>query len=344
MATSPLIPSNAFKDNLSSYQIANVLDELLILAVEPLVQHSNIVQHWLAEMLPLIVSDGRRRVSTIPQAELIPLVFTAIMTTDPDKQLALVRQMKLERNQIFFLVTQVQELCSTYLDDMLVVAQTRSKTKKNLHQARLLGVEDLLQANRKHWHQALLSATYWIDLAYQFKQMVAGKYYKYAFKKAMEAEYSTGLTISIADLYNNYILAIYRAIDKYDSSRGMLSSYIGMWFKNASSNPDFDHEVNTAFSIPASQRRIFQKQNWTNRKGTAIMNIANPIDDQVLDEQENIPVDTELVGQLGQFGRKLRLDTLMLVTGIPYPLSAAECKAIERARRFEQSINLEIKG
>ena len=343
VGSSPLLPSNTFKENLSSYQIADILDNLLFEALRPLVEHTQIVSHWLAEMLPLIISDGRRRVSTLPQDKLINLVFIAIMTTDPVRQLALIQQMRLERNQIFYLVGRVQEISNSYLADMLIVLQTSSQTRRTRYTARLQVVEETLGTTRDHWHQALLTCAYWLDLALAFKRMIAEKYYKLAFKKAVEAEYTTGLDVSVADLYNNYILAIYRAIDKYDSSRGMLASYIGLWFKNASSNPDFDHEVNIAFVIPASQRRIFQKQNWTDRKGSAIMNFANPIDDQVLDEHAEISESLELVEQLGTLGQQLSLNYFMLLTNIPYKLSKHECKMLQHISEFEKNSSLQIK-
>lgn len=342
--TETIQDNKQLQDNLSSYQIATVLDTLLFEALRPLAHHTRVIQHWLAEMLPLAVSDGRRKLSrTQTRDQFVTSCYIAINTTDPDQLMETVDKLKIERNQIFHLVIKVQEICNTYLDDMMIVAQTKSHTKRTFHRNRMQKVEDLLQTDRNHWHQALLTMNWWIDLAFNFKQMVAEKYYRLAYKKALEAEHGTRLSISLADLYNNYILAIYRAIDKYDSDNGMLASYVQMWFKNASSNPDYDHEINIAFTIPASQRRLLQRQNWTNRKGQAIMNIANPIDEQILETEAGTIQTNELAEQLSDLGQKLDLDLFMLLNNIPYRLTEEECKAYMELAAPTPKIKLQIK-
>ena len=53
--------SERIKENLSSYQIAGILDRLLFQSIEPLARSSNILGYWISELLPLIISDSRRK-------------------------------------------------------------------------------------------------------------------------------------------------------------------------------------------------------------------------------------------------------------------------------------------
>ena len=59
--------SERIKENLSSYQIAGILDRLLFQSIEPLARSSNILGYWISELLPLIISDSRRKVSRLPR-------------------------------------------------------------------------------------------------------------------------------------------------------------------------------------------------------------------------------------------------------------------------------------
>ena len=320
--------SDTLQENLSSYQIATVLDGLLMEALKPLAEHTNVIQHWLVEMLPLAVSDGRRKISKLPIDQVISLIFTAVLTTDPVKLLDIVKQLKLERNQIFHLIHAVEDIGKDYHRDIVKVLKSKG-SRRARYLRKITAVEDRLGSSRTYCLPTLNTCSYWNTQALNFKRRVAEKYYKLAMKKAVEAEYSTGLSISLEDLYNNYVLAIYRAIDKFDSNHGMLASYIQFWFKNASSNPEFDHETNVAFSIPASKRRQLQKSGWINRKGSALMNLSYPIDEQVIEKQIVFQDSDDLMNILVDCGKTLPLDLFMLLSNIPYKLSPIECKKVK---------------
>jgi hypothetical protein len=57
-------------------------------------------------------------------------------------------------------------------------------------------------------------------------------------------------SFSFDDIYQNFIAAVSHAIDRYDSSKGALTSYINFWILREKTSDTFSFENGVAYSVP----------------------------------------------------------------------------------------------
>jgi len=58
----------------------------------------------------------------------------------------------------------------------------------------------------------------------------------------------------VEDLTHNYVVYALKAIDKFDSSKGTLTSYINNWLRYAETSPRYDHISGYVFRLPQDQK------------------------------------------------------------------------------------------
>jgi hypothetical protein len=89
------------------------------------------------------------------------------------------------------------------------------------------------------------------------------KYTRHALNKA-DSYYRTvykGMAdrVDLSDLVQNFILGVNKALSKFDSRKGALTSYINNWLRDAQTSSGFEHEFGVAYQFPSTMRRFYQK-------------------------------------------------------------------------------------
>jgi len=84
--------------------------------------------------------------------------------------------------------------------------------------------------------------------AKQFRERLIQRYAKLAAKQANYDVKHTGLTVSYEDVLSNYLLAVSKAIDRYESHNGALSNFVAQWI--TASRADSSHEYGVAYTTP----------------------------------------------------------------------------------------------
>ena len=311
-------------ENLSSNQIIEILDYLLYEALYPMLVATNRSQEWLAEMMPLISFDSRRKLSGQPKEKSLDLLFKAAFSNDPKFTLRTIKRLRLERRFVVVFLERLHGKAGSYLENH---RQSLRKfgTGEDKSDPALNKVEALLGADRVSLYSALQQSKFWLQLYNNFRWMIAQKYYKLAWQEVLKATALTHMVIDQDALFKNYVLAILKAIDKYDAQKGTITGHIRSWFKNANINPDFDHQYGIGTSMPASARRALASEG-----GKKNENIAYNFDE--LPESETFKVEfksdiesQETMGMLARFKPlSKRLRFFMLNNGVEYQLSAEE--------------------
>lgn len=252
--------------NLSDSQSFEILDSMLYNALYPIFVATNKGDEWLAEIMPLVSFDSRRKLCGVKKEKSIEYLFKATMASDPKTKLKYLKKVRLERGFTSFFLESIYKQAGDYLI-LHHKALHKFNSGEDKSSKELAEIESLLGADRQLLYPALQQSMKWFELYSRFKGIMAQKYYKHAWQKTVSASKMTHMVIDKKDLFENYVLAIYKAIDKFDVKKGVLKKHIESWFKNANINSEFNHQYSIGHSMPASARRALAKfdgkfDNW----------------------------------------------------------------------------------
>jgi hypothetical protein len=246
-------------DNHSSAKLAAVLDTLIFKFLHPIMFNTDHVEQTLVEMLPFVYSNARRKFSNMERPLLIDGIASVIAGKNKKEKFKILRSLRLERTIYFncfssFVTTtsKHQALLEEYLK-----TPRKNKTKRFdlLLQIKTIEKNVGLRPN-KSLYSVRMKTIYWADRAYDFKKMLVEKFIRLSFVEAKKAASETGLSIDEEQLFKDLVIAVHKAIDKFDSEKGTLTSFIKWWFMDAKTPYRNAHEYNTAFSMPTAQRKL----------------------------------------------------------------------------------------
>lgn len=250
------------KNNLGSNQLIDLLDELLMQALDAALTYTpRAVMEWIANVLHDVVASGEKRLfSTLhSNTELIQRLMKALQ------------------------VCSIEAIANCELDRVYAFAfinTLKPKLHAALNGAPVMTLRGYTDANLQ---SAYLELEYFSEKAETFVRYIAEKYYRYALLRTNLMIKNTQLEISKDDLYANNAMMMFRAILKYSSKKGTLTAFINTWMQ-ANSNPKFAHEYGTAYHLPPGKRRSMIDSSWQDN-GVAVINLAHPIEDA-----DHIPV------------------------------------------------------
>lgn len=244
-------------DNLTGGQTQEILDYLILKALQPIISNSEVFDIQVTYLLGLVTKNKKRKLSALPREEFISVLCLYLATTDPDKKIALLEMAKIERGFLYNFVVNILKKLDGYIP---VYQQSLVCTKS----ADILRLDRKLDVMAKEVgipkdcvYCVYIQSTDYLELAYKFRNSIVNNYIRYAYKQAKIFCASKTNHFDFQDVWHNFLAAITKAIDKYDCSKGALTSYIKWWILNVqtSASSDHGHEYGTAYSIPQLQRK-----------------------------------------------------------------------------------------
>lgn len=267
------------KDNLSSAQIAGTLDELLMRALNPLIQNTQFVEYFLADVLPYSVYNSRRKLSNVPIQKFHDMLMSVVVSPRKDEKLATLRKMRMERTIYFMILKTFKVLATQHRAAMIRAMETDDPATRAIQLLDMQNIEKRVGYDSKvSFYSVAQQTLFWYDQATEFRNMVIEKFVRLAHNSAAKAMQDTTMTIDKGDLFRDLILSISRAIDKYDSQRGTLTQYIQWWILDGVTNHRNPHQYGTAYTIPTAQRKKMQEQG-----GAPVNNLSVSLD-QIIDQ------------------------------------------------------------
>lgn len=246
--------------NLTGGQIQEALDFLIYKGLEPIIRYSQVFDIQIAHLLSVAATNKKRKISALDREDFITRLCNALTTGDADHKLELLSKSKIERSFVYsFLVNFLKET------EGYIELYTSYLTCPDIHERksldlRLKAIERTVGFTRDHLFPTLNICQKYVDLAYAFRNSIVEQYLKHGYKQTHAfCNQKTG-NFDFKDVYQSLMAAITKAIDKYDSSLGALTSYINYWILNAQSysNANYGHEYGIAYTIPQSQKRNIQ--------------------------------------------------------------------------------------
>jgi hypothetical protein len=320
------LPSEGYltNKNLTGEQIETILNRFLFRSLEPIALHTNLIDLFVSQVLRDSFLDHRRKLSNTPREVFFQKLFEVLVISSRAQKLKRLRSLRLERTLIFQLISFFLKQTQTYVQDeydYLLSGDPEARYRMHL-------VEHRIGASRTFLAPAVRSVHFWLAQYLAFKDCVIGKFARFALHKTNMAIQRTKLQIERKDLYHNMILNVGRAIDKYDSNEGALAHYVKMWIQNAETNPDFSHELNTAFKISSAQRRKTVRRK--DEGEFVISNLSHSIENLEIEDKSQYPgfESNEEISELCTALLKIPDARLaFLLHDIPFSLNADELAA-----------------
>lgn len=320
-------------DNVASNQTAEVLDHLLFQALRPVLFETSLVECALASILNPIYSDHRRKLSVVPKADLVDMVFTVLAAPDKATKWDLIRRARMERSVWFQVISLFHKRCKPYLR-LEQKYLTASDEQKLVISGRMHRIEVTLGANRGRLSAALRWSQSYFDLYNQYREKVTRKYIRLAQQHTKRAAESTNLNVDRKELFNNLVLAIGKAIDKFDTSKGTLTSSVNNWFMNAKTNSKQSHEYGTSYGVSTTKRRSMTRSHSEGHTSDTNLSVSLTDDMEVSDStptiesQMIVSEENSSLIRLANHAKNTRVTRLLL--GIPYVLSPEDMKKFNK--------------
>jgi hypothetical protein len=179
-----------------------------------------------------------------------------LVTQDRLLRFDLISIAKIERSFLYNFVVKFLKYSSDYLSVYEAYLRARTAFDRDRLDKKLKILENSLTLSRDRLLPAIHTARDYLDMAYTFRNSIVENYIKMANKQARAFVKMKGDNFDLNDVRQNFLTAVTKAIDKYDSSKGAITSYINWWVLNAQAgSQDHDHEYGIAFTIPQLQRK-----------------------------------------------------------------------------------------
>jgi hypothetical protein len=136
---------------------------------------------------------------------------------------------------------------------------------------------------------------------FSFRNMVVMRFQKLSDSQAAKNKYNKdkqGLHSDSGDNNNNYLLSVFKAIDKFNPGKGTLASYVMNWLKNAAGS-EYTTYTGESFTLSRSVRRlIFEGKLNVNNKSSTLDEVVEIPDNTSLTNKEEENQYLYLIGKL----------------------------------------------
>lgn len=273
-------------DNYTSRQLLGTLDYLILQAIRPIIVNTTYVDRVLAVLAGWLVSASRRKISAAgTRDQFQSLVMAFCITTDADQRLKIWSALKLERTLSFFIIEQWLQRTADYA----------TAVSDGDHAAVSSIMRSACVVNRSALFQKQQTIAFWQQHALKFKEALLEKYMRkvvnesVAFHKMREKS-NPSLVTELDDVAQNFMLTVSKAIDKCDTDRGTLTSYIQLWLKDAMASSYHSHEYGTAFTLPVGKRREVARSETRTLSNIAVSIDAEEV--QQIESDQDIEADS----------------------------------------------------
>lgn len=287
-------------NNLTGEQVQQILDLFLYDALEPIVLHSSAFDVQIVYLLGLITRNRKRKLSSIPREEAINLLARALVTDNLYDKFELVRSAKIERNFIHLFVARYLDSAKDYTDLYNQYLVTAGAERKIIAQKLKVQAQGL-KTKPRMLYLICQNSTIALQVFYEYRTKVIGNYAQLASKQAKNrVQHKASNGLDFKDLRQNILRGVMVGVDKYDSNKGALTSYINWWILNAQTCSSSDHEYGVAYTIPSSYKRRL-----VNDDKADTVNFSVSLDDLLSSEADDnsslhnfIGDDTDIVREL----------------------------------------------
>lgn len=246
------------KTNLTGGQIATIMDTLLYDALGELMLRTDVFDVQLAYILALSTSNKKRKLcSAVERTESITMLVRAMTSTDRQVKLDIVSKLGLERQFVFVFL---RKFLDRYYDNYMSVYRKFLISRDHDEHLRLSQKLDVMaSAVGAESKSAMFLTLNLLNTALghfmSFYNDVISDFLCFCRQQARFYVTTNTNHFDQDDVRQNFLHAVIRAVNKYDSAKGALTSYVKWWILNAQTCNSSEHEYGIAYTIPQTQRK-----------------------------------------------------------------------------------------
>lgn len=246
--------------NMTGGQIQETLDALIYWGLDPIVRSSSIFDVQLVHLLSAASTNKKRKISALSQEDFINKICLALVTDDIELKVECIANAKIERGFVYNFLVNFLNSTNGYIGLYTQYLTCTKHIDKVLLDKKLSAIESALNFSRADLFPVLNRCQKYVELAYEFRNKVVLQYVKHAYKQAHVYCKVKGMNFDFDDVYQSLMAAITKALDKYDSSKGALTSYVNYWVLNTLTyaNTHYGHEYGVAYLIPPTFKKSVQ--------------------------------------------------------------------------------------
>jgi hypothetical protein len=278
--------------NLTGGQIQEIMDTLLMGILRPLVSRSNLFDTQLVFALSFISKNKKRKISTAGRQESINFLSKALLSEDLEEKLSYIKKARLERSMIeIFVMRIIDENYETFMNlyhRLLEGKEDRILLSKRIN----VLIKNLGCEKRSDFYILINSLKESLKVYKSYTASVIAQYVKLSSTQAkFFVDTNPHNQYDFNDVRQNFMRNILIALNKYDSSKGALTSYINFWLLNAQTCGSSAHEYGIAYSVPPQHKRKMARDKGSNREVNFSVSLDSPAED---DEGETISLHNKL--------------------------------------------------
>lgn len=241
--------------NKTGAQVQKLLDTLLYEAFHGVVTKTQTVDSQLVHVLSFITRNKKRKPCTLVREEAISTICKALSIEDREEKFELIKALGLERNivQVFII-----RLLDSYYDEFMDLYHKflTDKPNRHIHDRRIKRILTAVGCeSRSDMFTVLTNAKYYITIYRDYFSEVVNDYVKLCTHQASNFVKSKSGNFDVHDVRQRILRSVVVAINKYNSSRGALTSYIKWWIMNALTCQSSEYEYGIAYSIPQNTKK-----------------------------------------------------------------------------------------
>lgn len=331
--TAPITTTKAIEDNeveldltknLTGGQVQEVLDFLIVEALSPIIKNSNIFDAQVCYLLSLITRNRKRKVSALERDELSAMLCNYIASTDCNRKINILTNAKIERGFFYAFVFNFLKEVEGYVETYQTFITERDSAEHDRLLGKLISIEQSVGISRSNLLPTINMCTDFLDLTYSFRNSIISNYIRHAYKHAKAFCANKSRNFDFNDVHQNLLTAVTKAVDKYDSSKGAMTSYINFWILNAmTSNLEHGHEYGIAYTIPHTQRKALAE--GTNTE----VNFSVSLEQQITSDEDGSG-NTVLSHLVGDHGTDVTLEQKQELDMVRYLAKHADIRGIAR--------------
>lgn len=238
--------------NLTGGQIQIVLDNLLYRALESIISDTTVFDAQIAHILSRITLNKKRKLVSSDRESAISLLCSALVEKDCKLKFEYIKRVKMERSVIHRFLSNIQKDLKIFeelyhKDFMNSTVITQKRLNATLKMLGSTDAESLFSASKK--------MSEFLESYYLYRDEAVSHYIKLSHKVSNTFRSSKTNDYDTHDVLQNFLSAVTKAIDKYDSSKGALTSYVNYWLLNAQTCNSNSSEYGIAYTIPHGKKR-----------------------------------------------------------------------------------------
>jgi len=212
---------------------------------------TDLLEPHAVQLLGWVTDNRRKKISSLSRQKQLRLLFYAIYMSDRTSQYKVFCRLRLDRSYIRGIAVKFLEEVAEY--PRLYEAFIRNKAT-DAEMFRMSEIESRSNCDRSILNPLIQNLRSLLDLNQEFRDQIMKKYYKFIFTLVRKNMRATSRQLDDQDLMQNYISATLKALDRYDSKKGALTSYIRYWILNNQQSAEESPEYGIAYDIPSTQR------------------------------------------------------------------------------------------